>query len=93
MRAIQYQLDIATLLLAGSENVTEDECYPKGFHNFIPAHGSQLSFQDARNEAVSWLNTSFLRDTIEATDQFLGRCLSFFLPFKEQAKVAQPQKT
>ncbi|NMG44127.1 hypothetical protein GPA22_10335 [Aromatoleum toluvorans] len=77
LRAIQHQLDIVTLLLAGAAKVSEEECEPQGFHNFSPAHGAALPHEQARSKAVGWLNTCFLRDSIEATDQFLGRCLSF----------------
>ncbi|RYY84243.1 MAG: hypothetical protein EOO15_19740 [Chitinophagaceae bacterium] len=77
LRAIQHQLDVVTVLLAGVERVTAEECEPRGFHNFSPAHGAQLNHEEAKIKAVDWLNSSFLRDAIEATDQFLGRCLSF----------------
>lgn len=77
LREIQHQLDIVTLLLAGAQNVTKAQAKPTGMHNFSPAHGAELPHEEARNKALEWLNSSFLRDTIEATDQFLGRCLSF----------------
>lgn len=77
LRAIQHQLDIVTLLIAGAQRVTAEEAEPQGFHNFSPAHGEELSHEEAREKALEWLNNSFLRDSIEATDQFLGRCLSF----------------
>lgn len=77
LRAIQHQLDIVTLLIAGAQEVTEEQAQPQGFHNFSPAHGAELSHEKARSKAVAWLNAAFLRDSIEATDQFLGRCLSF----------------
>jgi hypothetical protein len=77
LRAIQHQLDIVTLLISGAQRVTAEECEPQGFHNFMPAHGAKLPLEDARKNASEWLNTSFLRDSVEATDQFLGRCLSF----------------
>lgn len=77
LRAIQHQLDIVTLLIAGAQRVTQEEAKPQGFHNFSPAHGAELAHEEARTEALAWLSTSFLRDAIESTDQFLGRCLSF----------------
>ncbi|MCV2438184.1 hypothetical protein [Paucibacter sp. DJ2R-2] len=77
LRAIQHQLDIVTLLIAGAERVSAEEAQPQGIHNFSPAHGTELSHEEARSAGLAWLNTSFLRDSIEATDQFLGRCLSF----------------
>lgn len=77
LRAIQHQLDVVTVLLAGAGRVTAEESECRGFHNFRPAHGAELTHEEARSKAIGWLNTSFLRDTIEATDQFLGRCLSF----------------
>lgn len=77
LRAIQHQLDVVTLLLAGIEGVTAEQCEPRGFHHFSPASGAQLPHDEAKIRAVRWLNASFLRDAIEATDQFLGRCLSF----------------
>lgn len=86
--AIQHQLDMVTLLIAGAENVTPEEAQPKGFHYFSPAHGDALSHDQARNKALEWLNCSFLRDTIEATDQFLGRCLSFCAAFEASSEGA-----
>lgn len=77
LRAIQHQLDIVTLLLAGAARVTAQESQPHGFHNFSPAHGASLPHEQTQTKAINWLNTCFLRDSIEATDQFLGRCLSF----------------
>lgn len=77
LRAIQHQLDIATLLISGAQRVTAEEAEPQGVHNFSPAHGTKLSHEDARTQALAWINTSFLRDSIEVTDQFLGKCLSF----------------
>lgn len=77
LRAIQHQLDVVTLLIAGAQGVTSEESVPHGFHNFSPAHGAELSHEQARVKALEWLNNSFLRDSIEATDLFLGRCLSF----------------
>lgn len=77
LRAIQHQLDVINVLHAGVRNVTAEESEPSGFHNFSPAHGAQLSHDEAKIAAMNWLNTCFLRDAIEATDQFLGRCLSF----------------
>jgi hypothetical protein len=76
-REIQHQLDIVTLLIAGALSVTKDQAQPMGFHNFSPAHGAELPHEEARNKALEWLNSNFLCDAIEATDQFLGRCLSF----------------
>lgn len=77
LRSIQHQLDVVTLLIAGAKRVTAEEVQPQGFHNFSPAYGARLSFEQAKDNAFAWLNSSFLRDSIEATDQFLGRCLSF----------------
>lgn len=77
LRALQHQLDVVTLLLAGARRVTVEEAEPQGLHNFRPAPGTELSHEEARKKALEWLNTSFLRDAIEATDQFLSRCLSF----------------
>jgi len=77
LRTIQHQLDVVTVLLAGAARVTAEESEYRGFHNFHPVHGAKLTHEYAQSKAIVWLNTSFLRDTIEATDQFLGRCLSF----------------
>lgn len=77
LRAIQHQLDVMNVLHAGVRNVTVEESEPCGFNNFSPAHGAQLSHDEAKAQAMMWLNTCFLRDSIESTDQFLGRCLSF----------------
>jgi len=77
LRAIQHQLDVVRLLIAGAKRVTSEESVPHGFHNFSPAHGAELSHEQARDKALDWLNNCFLRDSIEETDLFLGRCLSF----------------
>lgn len=77
LRAIQHHLDIVTLLISGAERAAAHDAQPQGFHNFSPAHGAELSHEEARNRGLLWLNASFLRDSMEATDQFLGRCLSF----------------
>jgi hypothetical protein len=77
LRAIQHQLDVITLLISGAQRVTAHESEPQGLHNFSPAHGAKLSHEEARKKGLEWLNNSFLRDAIETTDQFLGRCLSF----------------
>lgn len=86
LREIQHQLDIVTLLIAGAQNVTKEQAQAKGFHNFSPAHGAEFPHEEARNKALEWLNKSFLRDTIEATDQFLGRCLSFCAAIEQAGK-------
>jgi hypothetical protein len=77
LRAIQHQLDVMNVLHAGVRNVTAEESEPSGFNNFSPANGAQLGHEEAKAQAMMWLNTCFLRDSIESTDQFLGRCLSF----------------
>jgi hypothetical protein len=77
LRAIQHQLDVVTFLITGAQKVVAEELEPQGFHHFSPAYGAKLPYEVAKEKAFLWLNTSFLRDSIEATDQFLGRCLSF----------------
>jgi len=76
-RTLQHQLNVVTLLTVGARKVSAEEIEPQGFHNFSPAYNARLSEDLARAKAFEWLNSSFLRDSIEATDQFLGRCLSF----------------
>jgi len=77
LQAIQHHLDVFNVLHAGVKKVSASESEPSGFNNFSPAHNAKLSHDEAKAQAMSWLNTCFLRDSIEATDQFIGRCLSF----------------
>ena len=71
-RSLQHQLDVMTLLKGGSEVVTATQAHEsRGFLNFSPAHGAELTHEESRNAASEWLYGAFLRDALEHTGQFL----------------------
>lgn len=75
-RALQHQLDVIKLLEAGAKSVTEAQVAEQvEFGRFVPANGAQLSHERARSQALDWLLSAFLRDSIEATGLFLDECL------------------
>lgn len=84
-RTLQRQLDVIKVLQVGCLTVTEEQvAAERAFGEFTPANGAQLSHENSKREAQSWLLRGFLRDSIEATGLFLDECL-FVCAFYEMA--------
>lgn len=87
LRALQNQLDVIKLLEAGAKSVTEAQVAEQvEFGRFVPANGAQLSHERARSQALDWLLSAFLRDSIEATGLFLDECLGCCALMKASVK-------
>ena len=76
-RRLQHFLDVIRLLETAVDEVTEEQVLEKKqFMSFSPAHGAELQHEEARHRARIWIQTGFLRDSIEATGLFIDECLS-----------------
>lgn len=75
-RRLQHQLDVTKVLQVGCDSVTlEQIAVRRDFGSFVPAAGSKLSLDVAKEQAQDWLLLGFLRDAIESTGLFLDECL------------------